>query len=186
VNKLAVQRQSRPLLPELSELFNNFSTGFPTFANLPSIAGLRPFFDNNLLRMEDETREGLYQVRAELPGVDPIEDVEVTVRDGQLTIKAERTQTDDKNGRSEFSYGSFSRTIVLPVGADEDEINATYDRGILTIFVPLSEDASTEKHVEVIETMLVDEDDHDDHEDDEQAEQAELSQGDDQEEQPAS
>lgn len=56
MNKLAVQRQSRPLLPELSELFNNFSTGFPTFATLPSIAGLRPFFDSNLLRMEDETR----------------------------------------------------------------------------------------------------------------------------------
>lgn len=191
MNKLAVQRQSRPLLPELSELFNNFSTGFSTFANLPSITGLRPFFDNNLLRMEDETREGLYQVRAELPGVDPIEDVEVTVRDGQLRIKAERPQTDDTNGRSEFSYGSFSRTIVLPVGADEDEINATYDRGILTIFVPLSEEASTEKHVEVIETILVDENDEDDHEDDEddhedeQAEQAELSQGDDQE-QPAS
>ena len=63
MNKLAVQRQSRPLLPELSELFN----GFPSFASLPSIAGIRPFFDNNLLRVEDETREGLYQVRAELP-----------------------------------------------------------------------------------------------------------------------
>ncbi|MGZ8813769.1 MAG: Hsp20/alpha crystallin family protein [Mycobacterium sp.] len=181
MNKPAVQRQSRPLLPELSELFKPFP-GFPTFANLPSIAGLRPFFDNNLLRMEDETREGLYQVRAELPGVDPIEDVEVTVRDGQLTIKAERTQTDDTNGRSEFSYGSFSRTIVLPVGADEDEINATYDRGILTIFVPLSDDASTEKHVEVIETIFVDEDD----ENDEQEESAStgIGQGDDQE-QPA-
>lgn len=186
MNKLAVQRQSRPLLPELSELLNNFSTGFPTFANLPSIAGMRPFFDNNLLRMEDETREGLYQVRAELPGVDPIEDVEVTVRDGQLTIKAERTQTDDTNGRSEFSYGSFSRTIVLPVGADEDEINATYDRGILTIFVPLSDDASAEKHVEVIETILVDEDE-DDAEEDEQEGSAptEIGQGGDQE-QPAS
>ncbi|MGZ5363915.1 MAG: Hsp20/alpha crystallin family protein [Mycobacterium sp.] len=138
--------------------------------------------------MEDETREGLYQVRAELPGVDPIEDVEVTVRDGQLTIKAERTQTDDTNGRSEFSYGSFSRTIVLPVGADEDEINATYDRGILTIFVPLSDDASTEKHVEVIETIFGDEDDDedDDDENDEQEESAStgIGQGDDQE-QPA-
>jgi HSP20 family molecular chaperone IbpA len=174
------------LLPELSELFSNFSTGFPTVAKLPSIAGLRPFFDNNLLRMEDETSEGLYQVRAELPGVDPIEDVEVTVRDGQLTIKAERTQANDTNGRSEFPYGSFSRTIVLPVSADEDEINATYDRGILTIFVPLSDDASTEKHVEVIETMLVDEDEDDD-ENDEQEESApaEIGQGEDQE-QPAS
>ena len=116
MNKLAVQRQSRPLLPELSELFS----GFPTFVSLPSIAGLRPFFDNNLLRLEDETREGFYQVRAELPGVDPIEDIDITVRDGQLTIKAERAQTDETNGLSEFSYGSFARTIALPVGADED------------------------------------------------------------------
>ena len=140
--------------------------GFPTFASLPSIAGLRPFFDNNLLRLEDETREGLYQVRAELPGVDPIEDIEVTVRDGQLTIKAERTQTGETNGRSEFSYGSFSRTIALPVGADEDDINATYDRGILTVSVPLSDAASAEKHVEVIETILVDEDEDDDEDED--------------------
>lgn len=157
MNKLAVQRQSRPLLDELSELFNSF----PTFASLPSIPGLRPFFDNNLLRMEDETRDGLYLVRVELPGVDPIEDIEVTVRDGQLTIKAERNQTDDTNGRSEFSYGSFARTILLPVGADEDDINAVYDRGILTVSVALTEAASEEKHVEVIETILVDEDEED-------------------------
>ena len=185
MNKLAVQRQSRPLLHELSELFD----GFPTFASLPSIAGLRPFFDNNLLRMEDETRDGLYLVRVELPGVDPIEDIEVTVRDGQLTIKAERNQTDDTNGRSEFSYGSFARTILLPVGADEDEIHATYDRGILTVAVTLSDDAPVEKHVEVIETILVDEDDDveddddaaaDEDEDDEDA-QAELPAGENQE-----
>jgi HSP20 family protein len=161
VNKLAVQRQSRPLLPELSELLN----GFPTFANLPAIAGLRPFFDSNLMRLEDETREGLYQVRAELPGVDPIEDIEVTVRDGQLTIKAERTQASEPNGRSEFSYGSFERTVSLPAGADEDDINATYDRGILTVSVPLSDEASTEKHVEVIETILIDEDEEDEDDD---------------------
>ena len=172
MNKLAVQRQSRPLLPELSELFKPFPS-FPTFAGLPSIAGLRPFFDNNLLRLEDETREGVYLIRAELPGVDPIEDIEVTVRDGQLTIRAERAQSGESNGRSEFSYGSFSRTIVLPIGADEDEINATYDRGILTVAVPLSEEESTERHVEVIETILVDEDDDD--EDEDQTPPAELT-----------
>ena len=188
MNKLAVQRQSRPLLPELSELFRPFS-GFPTFASLPSIAGLRPFFDNNLLRMEDETRDGLYQIRAELPGVDPIEDIEVTVRDGQLTITAERTQTDETNGRSEFSYGSFARTILLPDGADEDDITATYDRGILTVLVPLSEEAITERHVEVIETILVDEDEDEDYEDEQDQQDdgvlAEVPQ-DDEQRQPAS
>lgn len=160
MNQLAVQRQSRPLLPELSELFN----GFPTFAGL---AGLRSFFDSHVLRLEDELKDGLYEVRAELPGVDPTDDIEVTVRDGQLTIKAERTQTSESNGHSEFSYGSFVRTVALPAGADEDDINATYDRGILTVSVPLTEEQSTEKHVEIIETILVDEDDdYDDDEDD--------------------
>jgi HSP20 family protein len=161
VNQLAVQRQSRPLLPELSELFSGFSS-FPTFAGL---ASLRSFFDGNLLRLEDETKDGIYEVRAELPGVDPTDDIEITVRDGQLTIKAERTQTSESNGHSEFSYGSFVRTVALPAGADEDDINATYDRGILTVSVPLSDDHPAEKRVEVIETLLVDEDDYDDDED---------------------
>ena len=152
MNKLAVQRQSRPLLPELSELFN----GFPTFA------GLRPLFDNNLIRVEDETKDGIYELRAELPGVDPVEDVEITVRDGQLTIKAERSQTSESNGRSEFSYGSFARTVTLPAGADEDEIHAIYDRGILTISVPLGDEEPAEKHIEVIETVLLEDDDDED------------------------
>jgi HSP20 family protein len=156
VNKLAVQRQSRPLLPELSDLFN----GFPTFANL------RPLFDSNLIRVEDATKDGIYELRAELPGVDPVEEVEITVRDGQLTIKAERNQTSESNGRSEFSYGSFVRTVSLPAGADEDEIHAIYDRGILTISVPLGEDEPTERHIEIIETVLLDDDDDDDDDDD--------------------
>jgi HSP20 family protein len=170
VNKPAVQRQSRPLLPELSELFN----AFPTFANLPALASPRPLFDSHLLRLEDEMKEGVYEVRAELPGVDPTDDIEVTVLDGQLTIKAERTQTSESNGHSEFTYGSFMRTVPLPAGADEDEINATYDRGILTVTVPLSEDPPTEKRVEVVETILVDEDeDYDDDDDQPQPEEAE-------------
>jgi HSP20 family protein len=167
VNKPAVQRQSRPFLPELSELFN----GFPTFANLPALASLRPFFDSHLLRLEDEMKDGIYEVRAELPGVDPTDDIEVSVRDGQLTIKAERTQTSESNGHSEFSYGSFVRTVPLPAGADEDDINATYDRGILTVSVPLSEESPTEKRVEVVETILVDEDDDYDDDDDDDDEE---------------
>ena len=59
------------------------------------------------------------------------------------------------------------RTVALPAGADEDDINATYDRGILTVSVPLSEEHPTEKHVEIVETILVDEDDDYDEDDDE-------------------
>jgi len=176
VNKPAVQRQSRPLLPELSELFSGF-TGFPTIANLPAFASLRPFFDNHVLRLEDEMKDGLYEVRAELPGVDPIDSIEVTVRDGRLTIKAERTQTSESNGHSEFSYGEFVRTVPLPAGADEDDINATYDRGILTVSVPLAEDHPTEKRVEVVETILVDEDEEYEDEDDQPGDEDDQPEG---------
>ena len=122
-------------------------------------------FDASLIRVEEETKDGIYELRAELPGVDPIEDVEITVLDGQLTIKADRSQTSDSNGRSEFSYGSFERTVTLPAGADEDEIHAIYDRGILTISVPLGDDEPAEKHIEIIETVLLEDDDDDDDDD---------------------
>lgn len=71
---------------------------------------------------------------------------------------------------------------MLPADAEEDEINATYDRGILTVLVPLSEEASAEKHVEVIETILVDDDDENDDEDEDAPAERPA---DDEQEQPA-
>ena len=139
MSTLAVQRQPRSLFPELAELFAGF----------PSLAGLRPAFDARVMRLEDEMKDGRYVVRAEMPGVDPAKDIDITVRDGQLTIKAERSEKKDFNGRSEFSYGSFVRTVSLPAGADEDNIEATYDQGILTVSVAISEPKPAERRVQV-------------------------------------
>ena len=120
------------------------------FGGFPSFANIRPFFDARLLRLEDEmTKDGRYEVRAEIPGVDPAKDVDITVHDGRLTIKAERTEKTESSGRSEFSYGSFQRTVTLPEGADEDDVKATYDKGILTVSVKISEPKKTEKKVEI-------------------------------------
>jgi HSP20 family protein len=148
MSKPPVQRRSRSLLPGLSELF----TGFSPFAGFPAFAGLRPIFDGRLMRLEDEMKDGRYELRVELPGIDPVNDVEITVRDGQLTIEAERADKNGSNGRSEFTYGSFTRSVALPAGADEDDITATYSKGILTISVPISESGPTEKHVQVQST----------------------------------
>jgi HSP20 family molecular chaperone IbpA len=145
MNKLAVQRQTRSFIPELSEIF----TGFPTFPGIPTFAGLRPLFDTRLLRMEEELKDGRYEIHAEIPGVNPADDVDVTVRDGQLTIKAKRTQKSESHGRSEFSYGSFVRTVALPVGADEDDITAVYDKGIITVSIAVPDSDPNAKHVEV-------------------------------------
>jgi HSP20 family protein len=139
MTKLAVQHRPRAFFPELAEIFEGF----------PSWASLRPVFGNHLIRVEDEMKDGTYELRAEIPGVDPEKDVDITVRDGLLTIKAERSEKKESNGRSEFSYGSFMRSVTLPPGADEDAINASYDKGILTVSVPVNAAAATEKHVAV-------------------------------------
>ena len=139
MSKLPVTRRRRSLLPDISELF----TGFPAWANLA------PTIDAHLIRLEDEIQDGHYVVRAELPGIDPAKDVDITVADGQLTIKASRGEKKESKGRSEFSYGSFVRSVMLPADADEDDITASYDKGILTVSVALPKAAPAEKHITV-------------------------------------
>ncbi|MDY7106703.1 MAG: Hsp20/alpha crystallin family protein [Actinomycetota bacterium] len=97
--------------------------------------------------MEDTLRVEEFQdgdqlvVRAEMPGIDPDEDVEITVSDHMLHLTAERREekrSEDKKGyRSEFRYGSFSRSVSLPTGATEDDVKATYNDGILEVRVPI-------------------------------------------------
>lgn len=93
----------------------------------------------------DEFREGDTEViRAELPGIDPDKDVELTVVDGMLRIKAERRveeKTEDKGyTRHELRYGSFMRTLPLPEGASETGITAAYKDGILEVRIPIPEE----------------------------------------------
>lgn len=90
----------------------------------------------------DEYRDGdVVVIRAELPGIDPEKDVELTVTDGLLRIKAERRfeeRTQDKGfTRHELSYGTFSRMLPLPEGVSETAITASYRHGVLEVRVPL-------------------------------------------------
>jgi HSP20 family molecular chaperone IbpA len=102
---------------------------------------LRPV-SGHPLRVEDFVRDGSYVIRAELPGVDPDQDLEVTVAGGILTINAERREEFTDKHRSEFRYGTFSRSVALPAGADEEHIEALYGHGILEITVKLAEQAT--------------------------------------------
>ncbi|BBY41105.1 hypothetical protein MMAN_52390 [Mycobacterium mantenii] len=140
---LPVRRQPHSWLPDWSDFWSNLWTGFP------SPATLRP---GHLIRLEDETADGHYLLRAELPGVDPAKDIDIIVQGGQLTIKAERSEKSEAKGRSEFRYGSFTRSVTLPAGANEDDIKASYDKGILTVDVAVPQqtsDAAAERHIAV-------------------------------------
>ncbi len=90
-----------------------------------------------LLRVEAQVTETEYPVRAELPGLDPEKDVQITVSHGLLTIHAERKEERQTRHRTEFRYGMMQRTVRLPANAEEDTAKARYSKGILEITVPL-------------------------------------------------
>jgi HSP20 family molecular chaperone IbpA len=78
-------------------------------------------------------------VEAALPGVRP-EDVEITVEDGTLSIRAEshseRTTGEGETLVAEIRRGSVSRVIALPTGLEPDKASATFDNGMLTLRIP--------------------------------------------------
>jgi HSP20 family protein len=117
----------------LADLFDWLESEFPAF---PMI---RPFSGSQMMRVEETFEDGSFVVRAELPGVDPDQDVEISISDGVLHIKAERREETREAQRSEFRYGRFTRSVSLPAGANEDDVQATYKDGILTVRVGVSE-----------------------------------------------
>jgi HSP20 family protein len=90
------------------------------------------------IRVEDRITDKEYVLRAELPGLDPEKDVQITALNGVLTVDAERREENETPGRTEFRYGMLHRAVRLPVNADEGAITASYDKGIMTITVPLT------------------------------------------------
>ena len=125
--------------PELSQWLGGF----------PSWPTLQPMFGGQPIRLEDGVKDGRYEIRAELPGIDPAKDVDVAARDGVLTIRAQRSENSESSGRSEFTYRSFVRSVALPPGSSENDVNVTYRDGILTVSVGLPQAAAAEKHISV-------------------------------------
>lgn len=82
-------------------------------------------------------------VKASLPGVNP-DEVDITVTGDTLTIKGEHkeeSQTKEENYYyKERRFGSFSRTVSLPVQVESGKANATFEDGILTLTMPKSEE----------------------------------------------
>lgn len=126
----------------LSDWFDHwpelFARRWPeTFRNMP--------FGGEMFRMEQFVDDdGTLVLRGEMPGIDPHDDVTISIDDGMLTIRGERHEhhesEENDTFRSEFQYGSFHRTVRLPVGARVEEIAAAYHDGILEVRVPVDEE----------------------------------------------
>ena len=92
--------------------------------------------------------EGEIIVKAELPGMN-VEDIDITLTDGLLTIKGERKmEKEDKREnyhRIERQFGSFSRSLNLGVNVKADSIDAGYKDGVLTVTLPKAEEDKPKK-----------------------------------------
>lgn len=112
-------------------------------------AGLTQFRLAPTFRLEHYAEDGRFVVRAELPGLDVDKNIDVTARDGILRIRAERQEERKEGQRSEFRYGSLTRSVELPRHAEVDKITASYDHGILKIVVPLSQAEPSDQRIEI-------------------------------------
>jgi HSP20 family protein len=120
---------------ELNRLFGRTYSG--TEATRPGATGSwMPPIDVS------ETKDKLV-LAVELPGIEA-DEVEVSIEDSTLTVSGSREfkqESDEENyHRIERRYGSFSRSIRLPEGVEAEEVDARFDKGVLTIEVPKREE----------------------------------------------
>ena len=120
-----VTRRTNPVAEML-----NWLEGEPPFS-------VRGFGLSPYIRVEDYVEDGVYVLRAEMPGIDPDKDVQLSVEGDVLTIKGERQEEEKEKNRHEFHYGSFSRTLTLPRGTKAEDIKANYADGVLELRVPM-------------------------------------------------
>ena len=100
-----------------------------------------------LPRVDIIDRDDQILVRAEVPGVEK-EDLDVSVSDDRVTIKAARTHEEkEEKGdfyRREISHGSFCRSVILPAEVDGTKAKAAFRQGVLELTLPKVE--KTRRH----------------------------------------
>jgi HSP20 family protein len=130
---------------EMDRMFDHFLDGFGgRSGNGPG--AIAPAIDL------DETEKEMV-LTAELPGVSD-KDIEVSLAGDVLTIKGEKkTETEEKKGNATYTerrYGSFARSLRLPFEVKDEQVDATFKDGVLTVRVPKPADLQSQvRRIEV-------------------------------------
>ena len=154
----ATQPETTPAVraPDSGDWFDRWAADWPRPRFWPDLR--RVFGESSFepLRVEEFTEGDSLIVRAEMPGIDPDKDVQISVSDHTLHLRAERreeSKTEEKGAyRSEFRYGSFARTVPLPVGATDKDVKATYKDGILEVRIPIDRGEAESKKIPIQRT----------------------------------
>jgi HSP20 family protein len=140
-NEPVIGSMLMPLQRQIDRIFEDFwaSGGVPAWQR--SV--------NFVPRIEIVESDKDLMVMAELPGMDE-NDVELIIEKRLLTIRGEKSVHHEEKGEgrcySECSSGSFERQIPLGFDIEEGKVEATFNRGVLNIVLPKSEEARTRSH----------------------------------------
>ena len=124
-----------PFREEMDDLWSRF------FGELPKMRA----FEGDWSPSVDisETKDN-FVVKAELPGLEA-KDVNVSISGNMLTIKGEKKKEEEEKDEHhhyvERYYGSFQRSFQLPTNVKTDKIDATFDKGVLKVTLPKTEEA---------------------------------------------
>jgi HSP20 family protein len=136
MNELIIwkNREINKMRKTVERMFDRMWTDFGSSLS-PAMATLGPSLDIS------ETRDKVI-VKAELPGID-LDDVKISVTGRTLSLmgekRAEMVSEGARYHRLERRFGSFSRSIQLPCAIKVEEIEATYEKGVLVIILPKRE-----------------------------------------------
>ncbi|RMG90022.1 MAG: Hsp20/alpha crystallin family protein [Chloroflexi bacterium] len=129
-------------------LFNEFERMFDEAFNMMSLPQMRTLPQMWQLALDVAETDDGFIVKASVPGVNP-DDLEITLENNLLTIKGELKEDQEINQEQyhlrERRYGTFSRSITLPVAVNSEEIEATYENGVLRVFVPKAEEVKPKR-----------------------------------------
>jgi HSP20 family protein len=132
----------------MNRMFDDFYRGF----DLVPFGRWGEGWDVYSPRVDVSETDGKIVVSAELPGMES-EDIDISLSEDVLTISGEKRQEKEENGkdyyRTECMYGSFERAIRLPDEVKADEVDATFDKGVLTVTLPKTAEAQTTKKIAV-------------------------------------
>ena len=125
------------LADEVGRIFDDFGVG-RVLGRVPGVPG-----GSELMawapRVDVTQHKGHILIRADLPGMEK-DDVKINVTEDAVTIHGERhrSQEEERDGvyRSERNYGTFHRTIALPLGTATDQAKASFKNGVLEIRLP--------------------------------------------------
>lgn len=122
------------------DLASFFDTSFPSFRLLPDMpTGMVPAVDIT-------ERADSYVLKADFPGMKK-EEIEVSVENGVLTLSAEHKEEKEEKEegrmvRRERRVGRYARSFTLDQPLAEDQIEASFDNGLLTLILPKAKRAN--------------------------------------------